>query len=105
MNRSLWTQWSIASVIVLFCAFCLYSPAHAGVDEDLVRAVEDNKTHRVRDLLTKGASPDARDLQSETALMLAARNKNPEMGGLLKSGNGWIAAGGWCKSGSSQQIW
>lgn len=83
MNRSLWTQWSIASVIVLFCAFCLYSPAHAGVDEDLIRAVEDNKIHRIRDLLTKGASPDARDLQSETALMLAARNKNPEMGGLL----------------------
>lgn len=83
MNRSMWTQWGIASVIFLFCAFYLFSPAHAGVDEDLIRAVEDNKTHRIKDLLTKGANPDMRDLQGETALMLAARNKNPELGGFL----------------------
>ncbi|MBE7526737.1 MAG: ankyrin repeat domain-containing protein [Burkholderiales bacterium] len=81
--KFMWKQWRIAPVIALFLTVCLHSPAYAGADEDLIRAVENNNTYRVRNLLTEGANPDVRDLQSETALMLAARNKNPELGGLL----------------------
>lgn len=84
MNQYFWKQWHIiAAIITLFCAICLYSPANAGVDEDLISAVENNKTHRIKNLLEAGANPDVRDLHGETALMLAARNKNPEMGRLL----------------------
>lgn len=83
MNKPLWNKWSIASVVTLFCVLCLYLPAHAGADEDLLSAVENNKTHRIKNLLEEGANPDARDLHGETVLMLAARNKNPEIGGLL----------------------
>ena len=83
MNRFLLKRWNITSVMILFYIFSLNSFVYAGVDEDLIRAVESNKTHRVKDLLMEGANPDVRDLQNETALMLAARNKNPELGRLL----------------------
>lgn len=71
-------------VIGLFlCTLILSMQTQAGVNEDFIRAVEDNNVYRVENLLTKGANPDVRNSRSYTALMLAARHKKTRLGELL----------------------
>lgn len=74
---------NISSGVVLVCMLVLSMQTQAGVDEDLIRAVEDNNAHRVKNLLAKGANPDARNSRSYTALMLAARHKITRLDELL----------------------
>lgn len=69
--------------IALLCMLAFSLQVQAGVDEDLIRAVEDNNAYRVENLLTKGADPDARNSRSYTALMLAARHKKTRLSELL----------------------
>lgn len=83
IRRSFRKQWVASLAMFLLCTVVLHFPVYAGVDEDLISAVENNRTHRIKNLLEAGADPDVRDLHGETMLMLAARNKNPEIGYLL----------------------
>lgn len=83
VGRFLLGKWGGASAMILLCTLVLHFPAYAGADEDLISAVENNRTYRIKALLEAGANPNMRDLHGETMLMLAARNKNPEMGRLL----------------------
>lgn len=71
------------TVMTLGLMLVLSMQLKAGMDEDLVRAVEDNNAYRVESLLAKGANPNARNLRSYTALMLAARHKKTKLDELL----------------------
>ncbi len=75
------------SGIILMCMLVFSMQVRAGVDEDLIRAVEDNNAYRVEKLLAKGANPDARNSRGYTALMLAARHKKTRLGELLLAAN------------------
>lgn len=86
MNPVLQKQWFALIVVILFSTAFLCSPAWADADEDLLWAVESNRTHRIAKLLETGANPNMHDRQGETLLMLAARNKNPKIGTLLLEG-------------------
>ncbi|MDT8364194.1 MAG: ankyrin repeat domain-containing protein [Nitrosomonas sp.] len=68
---------------ILLCMIAFSIQVHAGVDEDLIRAVENNNAYRAGNLLARGANPDARDSRSYTALMLAARHKKTKLVELL----------------------
>jgi len=57
--------------------------ARAGIQEDLLWAIENNKLWDVTELLKKGANPDIPNQDGYTPLMIAAQTKNLQLARVL----------------------
>ena len=83
MHTTSQPTFPIHTLVFLLYLVILSMPVHAGIDEDLIRAVENNNASQTQNLLDKGANPNVRNPQGYTALMLAARNQQPKLAILL----------------------
>lgn len=81
MNSSRKSLFAVC--LALAASLCQPSVAAAGVYEDLRWAVEDNNIADLRKLLARGADPNTPDAHGNTLLMVAIRQKNPDLVDLL----------------------
>lgn len=60
-------------------ALALPLSAHAGAYDDILQAANQSETDKVVDLLRRGMDVNTTDAQGSTLMMIAVRNKNPEL--------------------------
>jgi ankyrin repeat protein len=64
-----WFSMQVSSLVIL--SLCVATSALAGLDEDLLKAVQARDKTKVAQLLAAGANPNAKGFQGRTALHLA----------------------------------
>lgn len=75
-------------LIVVIGLFYLPLNVSAGIQEDLIWAIEKGNLYQVSELLKKGADPDMPNSEGYTPLMMAAQTKDLELAALLMDAGG-----------------